>query len=52
MLIKELDIALINPLCNHVKSPPSVLVFGAGLRADEEVVFEFALESVLLDVVG
>jgi hypothetical protein len=64
MLVKELDIAIVNPLCNflahlmrraslnHIQPRPSVLRLRAGRRTDEEVVLELALEIVLLDMVG
>lgn len=64
MFIEEFDIAIIDPLCNllahlmrapslnHVEASPPVLCFCARRRADEEVVFEFALQTVLFDVVG
>lgn len=63
MLIKELDIAVVDPLCDfladlmgrasldHVQSRPSVLGLRAGRRADEQRVFLLAFEVVLLDVV-
>lgn len=64
MLIKELDIPIINALrnrfahlmgsaaFNHVEVCPAVLGFGAGGGADEEGVFELALEGVGFYVVG
>jgi hypothetical protein len=64
MLVKELDIAIVDPLCNllanlmrrpalnHVQPRPSVLRLRTRRRANEEVVFELALEVVVLDVVG
>ena len=64
MLIKELDIPLINALCylfphlmgrpplDHIEARPSVLGFGARGGTYEEVVLEFALQAVLFDVVG
>jgi hypothetical protein len=64
MLVEELDIAIINALCNflanlmrrpalnHIQACPSVLRLRARWRANKEVVFELALEVVLLNVVG
>jgi hypothetical protein len=64
MFIEELDIAIVDPLCNflanlmrrpalnHVQPRPSVLRLRARRRANKEVVFELALEVVVLYVVG
>lgn len=63
MLIKKLNIARINSLCNllsdlvrasplnHVESGPAVLGLRAGRGSDEQAVLEFALEVVFFDVV-
>jgi len=63
VLVEELDVAVVDALCDvladlvrappldHVVARPSVLGLGAGRGADEEVVFELALEAVLLDMV-
>lgn len=64
MLIEELDVSIVNapgdlfpylmrrPALNHIQTRPSVLSFRARRRADKEVVLEFALEVVLLNMVG
>lgn len=64
MLIKELDIPIINPLCNllahlmwraslnHIQPRPSILRLRARRRANEEVILELALEVILLDMVS
>ena len=63
MLIKELNIAVVDSLCdllsdlvraaalNHVQPRPAILRLRTGRGAHEEVVLELALEVVLLDVV-
>lgn len=63
MLIKELDIAIVDSLCdllsdlvraaalNHVQARPAILRLRTGRGAHEEVILELALEVVLLDVV-
>jgi hypothetical protein len=64
VLVEELDIAIVDAPGNvladlmgasaldHVEAGPAVLGLGARGGADEEVVFELALESIPLDVVG
>jgi hypothetical protein len=64
MLIEELDIAIIDALCNflanlmrrpalnHIQPRPSVLCLSARRCANKEIVFELALETVLLDMIG
>lgn len=64
MLIEELDVAVVDALRNlfsylmrrppfdHVQASPSVFSLGTRRSANEEVVFELAFQSVLLDMVG
>jgi len=64
MLVEELDVAIVNSLCNfladlmrrpaldHVETGPSVLCLSARGSANKEVVLELTLEIVLLDMVG
>lgn len=64
MLIEELDIPIVDspgnlfpylmrrPALNHIQTRPSILSLRARRRADKEVVLEFALEVVLLNMVG
>jgi hypothetical protein len=63
MLIEELDISIVNALCDflsdlmrtppldHIQSRPSVLCLSAGRRSNEQVVLQLSLEVVLLDVI-
>jgi hypothetical protein len=63
MLIEELDVAIVDALgnlladlvrasaLNHVQSRPAVLRLCAGRSANEECVFQLALEAILLDVI-
>ena len=64
MLIKEFDTTLVYtfgnffsnlmwcPALNHIQPSPSVLRFCTRGSADEEIVLEFTLEAVFLDMVG
>ena len=64
MFIKELDIAIVNALGNlladlmrappldHVQPRPSIFSLRSRRRADEEIILEFTLQSVLLNMVG
>lgn len=64
MLVKKFDVSIVDPLCdllahlmrtatlNHVQSGPPILRLGPRGRAHEEGVLEFALQLILLDVVG
>jgi hypothetical protein len=64
VLVEELDVAVVDALgdlladlvgtaaLDHVEAGPAVLGLGAGGGADEQVVFEFTLEAIPLDVVG
>lgn len=64
MLVKELDVAVVDSLCDifadlvgaspldHVVARPSVLGLGARRGTNEEVVLELALKAILLDMVG
>lgn len=63
MLIEELDIAVVDSLCdflsdlvraaalNHVQAGPAALGLCAGGGTDKQVVLQLSLEAVLLDVV-
>lgn len=64
MLVEEFDVAVVDTLGNifadlmrraaldHVQAGPPILSFGTGGGANEEIVFQFTLESVSLDMVG
>ena len=64
MLIEEFDVAVVDTLGNiladlmrraaldHVQAGPPILSLGTGGGADEEIVFQFTLESISLDMVG
>jgi len=64
VLVEELDVAIVDPLCNlladlvrttafdHVQLRPSVLCLCSRRGSDEEVVFELALKAILLDMIG
>jgi len=63
MLVEELDIAIVDSLCNlfsdlvggaslnHVQTSPAVLRLRTGRGAHEEVVLQLALQVVLFNVV-
>lgn len=63
MLIKELNLPTINPLrnllsnlmrrpsFNHIQPGPPILRLRTRRRADEKIVLELTLKSILLDVV-
>lgn len=64
MLIKKLDVSIVDPPCNllanlvraatlnHVQSCPTILRLSTRRRANKQGVLEFALKPVLLDIVG
>jgi hypothetical protein len=64
MLVEELDVAIVDALCNlftnlmwrpalnHVQACPSVLGLCARRSADKEVVLELTLKIVLFNMVG
>jgi hypothetical protein len=64
MLVKELDVAIVNTLCNllsnlmrrpalnHIQPRPTVLSLCSGRRANEEIVLELTLKAILFDVIS
>ena len=64
MLVEEFDVAVVDTLGNiladlmrraaldHIQAGPPILSLGTGGGADEEIVFQFTLESISLDMVG
>jgi hypothetical protein len=64
MFVEELDVPVVDlpgdifsylmrrPALNHIQPRPSILRLSARRRTHKEVVLEFALEVVLLDMVG
>ena len=64
MLVEEFDVAVVDTLGNiladlmrraaldHIQAGPPILSLGTGGGADEEIVFQFTLESIFFDMVG
>lgn len=64
MLVEEVDVSIVDSLSNffpdlmrssplnHVQLRPSILRLRTRGCANEEVIFELALEAILLDMVG